>query len=326
MNQFNLEKLTRNLQGKSFLFFRDESCNKFLPLYLYSECLLDVLRNKIGITVDCISTLPTSPVKQPTYVFVFAHNIYVVPSLWDSLMNRNLNLIIINSEPNNDLLDTYVPNLLTNNTNNVDVMVLDYHYDNVGNYRDLGVVKYSPFLWHDFLTQCYDSLLDTKIVWENKDIDILIFGKETFRRKPIIDRLRSKYNVVCIIDLSHKEAVNTVERSKIVLNMFAGVHGTGYDIDKRHFDCYRLAFLFSNKAFVITETPTVNINEENLSGWEDVLMHGHMDNLENIVDKYIKSDSTYINKIVEKQYSWFKRHPMENSIKNTFHQKFVLNQ
>ena len=107
--------------------------------------------------------------------------------------------------------------------------------------------------------------------------------------------------------------------------MFGGNHGLG-DTDKRYFDYYRLAFLFSNKAFVITETPTVNINEENLVGWEDVIIHGNLDSIENIVDKYIKSDSAYINKIVEKQYSWFKRYPMENSIKNILHEKFVVSQ
>lgn len=310
-----------NVQKIQFKFYRDDEFKTSLPFYLHSECLFGILKNKLSLDIEFITSLDdlTSYNAKNTYVIIYTQNIYNNTLLWKDLINNNMNIIIINTEPNNTFLENHVKKQMENNTNNIDIVILDYIYDNIVNYQNLNI-NYMPFLWDDYLTQYYNSLLDAKIMRKNKDIDVLIFGRETERRKPIIDKLRTKYNVVDIRHVSHKEAINYLERSKIVLNIFSGEHGLG-DKGKRYFDYFRLPLLFSNKIFVITETPEINENEQNLLGWEDIIPHAEFDDLEAMVDTYMQTNEEIIEDIVEKQYTWFIKHPFEYAVKDVFYNK-----
>jgi hypothetical protein len=172
-------------------------------------------------------------------------------------------------------------------------------------------IFYSPLLFHEHLIEYYNSQVKEKILFENKDIDILFFGYANERRKKILDILSTKYNVV-IHSKDNNELCNNIERSKIILN----IHNHEYNYV---FDYYRNAFLLANKAFIIYEYPydTNFSKEHNLIDIKNNLITIDYDQIINSIDYYMNNQNL-IKEQVEKQFNWFKNFPMETNINNIF--------
>jgi hypothetical protein len=101
---------------------------------------------------------------------------------------------------------------------------------------------------------------------------------------------------------------NLIERSKIFINLFSK------DSNKA-FDYFRLALLYSNRVFVITETPKVDFRiEKNLSELKDVIITCETNNYLDKIETYIKLPVEDIDKITLSVYEKFKKYTLEQSI------------
>jgi len=106
--------------------------------------------------------------------------------------------------------------------------------------------------------------------------------------------------------------VNILERSKIFVNIFSKE-------TNKAFDYFRLALLYSNKVFTITETPQVNFKiEENLIELKDVLITCDYESMQETINKYLNGLETDISLITEKTYDCFKKYSLEDSIYKFF--------
>jgi hypothetical protein len=171
-----------------------------------------------------------------------------------------------------------------------------------------------PLLYDKYIEDFYNSKLTRgKIKWEEKDIDIVFLGDYSERRRPIYENIKKKYNT-CIISGSndYDEIVNLIERSKIFVNIFAK------EINKA-FDYFRLALLYSNNVFVITETPKVDFKiEKNLLELKDVIITCDCYNFLDKIDEYINLPGEEINNITNKIHEGFKKYTLENYVSNFF--------
>ena len=101
---------------------------------------------------------------------------------------------------------------------------------------------------------------------------------------------------------------NLIERSKIFVNLFSKE-------SNKAFDYFRLALLYSNRVFVITETPKVDFKiETNLSELKDVIITCEANNYLDKIATYIKLPGEDIDKITLSVYENFKKYTLEQSI------------
>ena len=177
-------------------------------------------------------------------------------------------------------------------------------------------IKYSflPLLYDKYIEDLYTSKLERgKIPWEEKDFDIVFMGDYSERRKPYYEEIKKKYKT-CIItgNNNYSEMFNLIERSKIFVNLFSK------DSNKA-FDYFRLALLYSNRVFVITETPKVDfIIEKNLSDLKDVIITCETNNYLEKIETYLNLPSEEINNITSNVYEKFKKYTLEQSILDFF--------
>jgi hypothetical protein len=181
------------------------------------------------------------------------------------------------------------------------------HYKNIKYY-------FMPLLYNNYIEDFYNSRLKNgKIPWDKKDIDIVFLGNHSERRSVFFENIKQKYNSYVISDNNnYEEIINIIERGKIFVNVFAK------DVNKA-FDYFRLALLYSNKVFVITETPKVDFKiEQNLFELKDVIITSNLENMQETINKYLNGPETDISLITEKTYDCFKRYSLEDSIYKFF--------
>jgi len=183
----------------------------------------------------------------------------------------------------------------------------DYYEKNFTNKK----IFFIPFEYSFYLENMYKS---NKISYDKKDIDILFLGSLNQRRQLIIDQLQKKYKVCVYNNINDiNEYCNIIERSKIVLNIYSK------EIN-RPFDYYRLALLYSNKIFAISEKPEhLNLKyQNNLTEVLNSSININYDNIVHKIDEYLKMESSEINKIVESTYESFTKCNMDLNIINFF--------
>ena len=105
---------------------------------------------------------------------------------------------------------------------------------------------------------------------------------------------------------------NLIERSKIFVNLFSKE-------TNKAFDYFRLALLYSNKVFVITETPKVDFKiEQNLLQLKDVIITCEINNYLDKIEQYINLPSEEIDTITTNVYEIFKKCSLENYVLKFF--------
>ena len=149
--------------------------------------------------------------------------------------------------------------------------------------------KFLPLLYDKYIEDLYTSKLDRgKIPWEEKDIDVVFMGDYSDRRKPYYEEIKKRYKTHII---------------------------TG----NKAFDYFRLALLYSNSVFVITETPKVDFKiETNLSELKDVIITCEANNCLDKIATYVKLPGEDIDKITLRVYENFKKYTLEQSILDFF--------
>ena len=162
--------------------------------------------------------------------------------------------------------------------------------------------KFLPLLYDKYIEDLYTSKLNRgKIPWEKKDIDVVFIGGDSPRRNSYYEEIKKGYKT-CIItgNNNYSEIFNLLERGKIFVNLFAKE-------SNKAFDYFRLALLYSNRVFVITETPAVDFKiETNLSELKDVIITCEANNYLDKIETYIKLPSEEIDKITLSVYEIFK--------------------
>ena len=174
--------------------------------------------------------------------------------------------------------------------------------------------KFLPLLYDKYIEDIYTSKLDRgKIPWGDKDFDVVFMGDYSERRKPYYEEIKKRYKT-CIItgNNNYSERFNLIERSKIFVNLFSKE-------TNKAFDYFRLALLYANKVFVITESPKVDFKiETNLLELKDLIITCETNNYLDKIEKYIKLPSEEINNITSNVYENFKKYTLEQSILNFF--------
>lgn len=195
--------------------------------------------------------------------------------------------------------------------------VWEYSSQNIFYYNKLYPnIKYHflPMLYDKYIEDLYTSKLDRgKIPWEEKDIDVVFMGDYSDRRKPYYEEIKKRYKTSIITgNNNYSEMFNLIERSKIFVNLFSKE-------SNKAFDYFRLALLYSNKVFVITETPAVDFRiEKNLSELKDVIITCETNNYLEKIETYLNLPSEEINNITSNVYEKFKKYTLEQSILNFF--------
>lgn len=183
------------------------------------------------------------------------------------------------------------------------IFYYNLHYKNIKYY-------FMPLLYNNHIEDFYNSRLKNgKIPWDKKDIDIVFLGDYSERRKVFFESIKTKFNTYIITNNNnYEDMVNILERSKIFVNIFSKE-------TNKAFDYFRLALLYSNKVFTITETPKVNFKiEENLIELKDVLITCDYESVEETINKYLNGTETDISLITEKTYDCFKKYSLEDSM------------
>jgi len=183
------------------------------------------------------------------------------------------------------------------------IFYYNMHYKNIK-------YHFMPLLYNNYIEDFYNSRLKNgKIPWDKKDIDIVFLGDYSERRKVFFESIKTKFNTYIITNNNnYEDMVNILERSKIFVNVFSKE-------TNKAFDYFRLALLYSNKVFTITETPQVNFKiEENLIELKDVLITCDYESMQDTINKYLNGTETDISLITEKTYDCFKKYSLEDSM------------
>jgi hypothetical protein len=256
--------------------------------------------------------------KQNTILVMYLNDLDKYVSKYGYNVSSNLKIIFIHADYifNHSIKDQN-QNYKFLNVNKNSSWVWEYSSQNIFYYnQNFKYIKYYflPLLYDEDIEVFYKSkLINGKIPWEKKDIDIVFLGDYSERRKNFFENIKNKYNTYIITNNNnYKEMINIIERGKIFVNIFSKENN-------KAFDYFRLTLLYSNNVFVITETPKVSFKiENNLVDLKDIIITSNYDNMENTINKYICLSSEYINNITEKTYNEIKKYTLKQSILNFF--------
>lgn len=219
--------------------------------------------------------------------------------------------LLNHSKSDQDLMHKYINEINPNNS-----YIWEYNQLNIQLYNNkFSNKKYTfiPLLYNNYLEQIYEPY-KLKIPFHKKKVDVLFPGSECERRKLLLDKISKKYNLVSINFISNvEEYIKHIENSKIVINIYSSE-------TNKPFDYYRFALLYSNKVFLITESPQ-NIDfeiEKNLIELKDTMICAKYDDIIHEIEKYLNKTEEEINQITEKSYNSFKRFPMNQYIIDFF--------
>jgi hypothetical protein len=219
------------------------------------------------------------------------------------------NLIIIN-------MDHYqhfnFKELILNKINRPDlnISIFDYNPINIkGILNEYALIKiyYMPLAFDRFLIDYYNNFNLKKKNFFEKEYDILFYGSINERRSKILDELSKKYKVnILNVKSPHlctdEELINSIENSKIILNIYY------YDYNKI-FDYYRNSFLIANNVLLISEYPDdIDFNiEKNLEGIENHIILSKYEDIINTIDYVLNFDHRTKDDRLNYQYNWFSK-------------------
>lgn len=218
------------------------------------------------------------------------------------------------SSSDQNMMYTYINNINIGNT-----YVWEYNPINVKSYKtDINWINtkihYIPLMYNISLEKIYIDNV-TKIPYEKKQIDVLFIGSiGAGRRVNLLREINNKYKLhVSQNNQNIYEYMHMIENSKIILNIYS-------DSTNKPFDYYRFALLYSNRHFLITETPEhIDLEiEPNIATYKEWMTMINYDNIVNDIDIYLKKSSKEIEEITELAYVNFKKHDMTDYLDHFF--------
>jgi hypothetical protein len=302
---YNLEKFTNNHSYNIKIIKNSRS--DYLPLMLYSEILFKSL-NKLQYNVELVDNFSSINSFENSIVILYLFEYKEDTQTY--LEENKIKTILINTEYYEHF--GFNDKIARINNNNLDCTIFEYSCVNYKiikeKYPNVNIY-YAPLLYHEYLSEYYS----TNLIDVNKDIDVLVFGAISERRRNLINILNKKYNVVYFTNgVSNDELFKYIKRSKIILN----AHNHNYHFV---FDYYRNAFLIANNIFFIYEYPyDIDYSiDKNLIGMEESLVVVKYDNIIDTVEYYLNNPELINNQLI-KQNEWFKKNTFENNIKLYF--------
>jgi hypothetical protein len=317
INIFNKIKKKYMIENKilnnniSICIYISSKYKDYLPIYLYSVCLIKIIKKYITNNVIFVHSPIIIRDKTPDIIFLFSLDIddvinYFHPNQIKYIINTE-HISTFNLCKKLEILDTRKNiNFIEYNILNINTIKSNFHNINC---------EYIPQLYHHYLINYYNYYVPNKISFENKDIDVLFFGNYTLpRRQIIVDQLAKICNVKLIYKTDNKELFNFIERSKIVLNIY-------HREDNKPFDYYRNMFILANKALLVSEYPSDNNilfePEKNISEYLIVPKYENIiESIQKIKSKF--SDKLFISSIINKQNELVKKLDMEPQYKELF--------
>ena len=286
----------------------------YLPLMLFTNGLYSSLKKKTN--VELLEDF--SQIDNYNNIILILYLMDLNKNILDKIKQYNIKTILINTEYYLSI-HVYYKLLKLNEENINNIVISEYSPLNCKKYEsNMKNINYfyGPSLFTNYLIDFYNENLDKKINILDKEIDIFTFGYINEKRKKLLLELSKKYNVVYISQVSNKELINTIEKSKIILNINKiGFHNV--------FDYYRNSFLIANKIFFIYEYP-LEIDfeiDKNLIGIEENLIVPKYDNIISVIEYYLENyNEELVKNQVEKQYKWFTKFTLDDNI-----DKYLLN-
>jgi hypothetical protein len=273
------------------------NCNSFskeyLPFKKYRCCIENIL--KMNIEFKNLNEL-----KEEDVLIIFSYDIFNPSDIFNELVNYKFKILLINTE---SFRFPRIIELFQQINNNKNICLIEYNIINIhyiqANFKNI-IYYFIPLLYNPCLETMYNQKY---ILFNERKNDILFCGSPACpRRMNLLNTLSSKFNTKVVNHL-----VNGIEHnlelanSKIILNIY-------YYPDNKIFDYYRNSYLLANKCLLISEYPE-NIDltiEKNLIGYEENLIFFKYDDCERVLEKYLKLDEEEYNRLVNKQYEWFK--------------------
>ena len=287
----------------------------YIPFNLYINSIYDILsKNKFRVSIihHLGELTPDTEI-----LILFLNDVNEI----HNVETGNIKVIFVHADYiiNHSMSDQENMKSYINNKNSDNTYIWEYNNLNIKYYREHYTNQkwvFIPLLYNTYLEDMYNSTIVKRIPYTEKQIDILFMGSlQQPRRRHIIDTLKSKYenkyNIV-VLDWCWNDIhcyINTIENSKMVLNIFSNKNN-------RPFDYYRLALLYSNKVMVVNEAiehynPAI---ETNLIELKDNITNISYHSLETEIDQYLQKSAVEISEITENTYTIFKTHNMNDYV------------
>lgn len=292
--------------------------NRFLAFDLFIYPIADILKKKYQ-NVKFINNFNELQSNENILLIMYLNDLGKYVKKYGFNVGSNIRIIFIHADflYNHSKYDQNEIINFVSKKNFNKCIIWEYSSQNIFYYNNYyNNIKYYflPLLYDKYIEDLYTSKLNRgKIPWEEKDIDIVFMGDYSDRRKPYYENIKKRYKT-CIIsgNNNYSEMFNLIERGKIFVNLFSKE-------TNKAFDYFRLALLYSNKVFVITETPKVDFKiEQNLLELKDVIITCEINNYLDKIEQYINLPSEEIDTITTNVYEKFKTYTLEQSILNFF--------
>jgi len=298
---------------------------RYLAFDLFIYPLCNILKQNISEDTKMIHNIRDlekdllNESNKDVLLILFLNDLYLYTNKYGYNIHKNMNICFIHADffYNHSKQDQHNIIRFVNNDNCHKCYVLEYSSKNIFYYNNsFKNIRYFflPLLHNNYIETFYNSLLiNGKISWESKDIDIVFMGDYSKRRRDFFENLKNKYNV-CIItgNNNYKEIINLIERSKIFVNIFSKE-------TNKSFDYFRLALLYSNSVFVITETPKVNFQiENNLLELKNTIITSDYNNMTSKIDEFMNKSGDDIRIINTNIYDAFSKYTLEKYVEKFF--------
>lgn len=171
--------------------------------------------------------------------------------------------------------------------------VWDYSLENVDILRRKGIdrARHLPIGFHDAMKRIRNA---------EKDIDVVFYGSLNPRRIPILESLRSRCQLHILYGAYGDQRDEIIARSKIVLNIHA--------FDARVMEQVRIAYLFNNRCFVLSEDSPAN-------PYASVLAVAPYDGLIDACQHFLEQPEERY-RYAKAGYHWLKERPMSDLLRS----------
>ena len=234
------------------------------------------------------------------------------------LETNNTKIIFIHADYiiNHSTQDQMLMYNYLNKKNKDNSYIWDYSILNLKYYDEHFINKkyyFIPLQYNKYLELIYKDF-KLNIPHNAKPIDVLFMGSygPDDRRDLLLKNISKKHNIYIMNHVDDIDNyINIIEKSKIIVNIYSK------EMNKP-FDHYRLALLYSNKVFVVTEdfyTEDSMLFDKIL---KDIIIKTDYNNISNCVTEYLSKSEEELELIREKIYKIYKKHDMSENIIHFF--------
>jgi hypothetical protein len=280
----------------------------YIAFNLYINSLTNILKNNIEYKV-------ITNIKEATdfdFLILFVNDATEVMHITDKkIIFIVADNFIYHSNDFKEKFTHYVKNI---NPDNIyaweyNILNIEYYKQHFPNIK----THFIPLMYNKYLEDVYKV---QRINYKDKPIDVLFMGCLSDRRVELLKKIQRKYKFYFMTEVNDmKKYMNVIENSKIIIHIFSNENN-------RTFDYYRFSLLLSNKVMILTEDYNSDINFECLSEMNKHMIQSKYDTFIEKIDEVLNKSSEEISEIVEKSYTEYKKHGMENHVLDFFRTTF----